>query len=79
MSLRDYYRQGFRGDLALMFQNMDVRDVCYRFGNDWMRECSLLPRVPEDHRPSLLVCLHFTVLVDQAGACQRFGTTSEFN
>src|SRR5262245_3314726 len=66
MSIRDYYHQDFRGDLAAMFRDMDVRDVRYTFGNDWMRECSLLPRVPEPRRPPLLVCLYFTVLVDQA-------------
>src|ERR1043166_10234804 len=65
MSLEEYYLQKFRGDLALMFSGMDARDVRYRFGNDWVRECALLPRVPEANRPALLVCLYFTVLVDQ--------------
>lgn len=66
MSIRDYYLRDFQGDLAIMFRGMDARDVRYTFGNDWMRGCSLLPRVPETRRPQLLVCLYFTVLVDQA-------------
>ena len=31
-----------------------------------MSGCTLLPRVPADHRAHFLACLYFTVLVDQA-------------
>jgi hypothetical protein len=66
MNLRDYYNQEFRSDLAVLFCGIDVPSIRFHFGNDWMRECSLLSRVPESRRPALLVCLYFTVLVDQA-------------
>jgi len=66
MSLKDYYLQEFRGDLAVLFRGLDAPGIRFQLGNDWMRECSLLPRVSESHRPAFLVCLYFTVLVDQA-------------
>lgn len=66
MNIREYYHRNFRNDLAVMFSGMDARDIRYRFGNDWMRECSLLPKVSLEQRAPLLVCLYFTILADQA-------------
>ena len=44
---------------------MPDRQLPY-FGHSWAYDCSGLNNVPQDSRPSFLICLYFTVLVDQA-------------
>jgi len=60
--IRDYYDSQFRDDLARFLPS---RDVPY-FGHSWAYDCRGLENVSEQNRPAFLVCLYFTVLVDQA-------------
>jgi hypothetical protein len=66
MSIRDYYLSEFRRDIETVTRGMTYPEACVMLGLNWMHECSLLPRVTESRRPFFLVCLYFTVLVDQA-------------
>lgn len=60
--IRDYYHCQFRDDLVRFLPS---RDVPY-FGHSWTYDCRGLESVAEQNRPAFLVCLYFTVLVDQA-------------
>ena len=60
--IRDYYNNEFRDHLAVFMP--DAR-VPY-FGHSWAYDCGNLNKIPIDSRPEFLVCLYFTVLVDQA-------------
>ncbi len=60
--IRDYYHSQFRDDLVRFLPN---RDVPY-FGHSWAYDCRGLESVAEQNRPAFLICLYFTVLVDQA-------------
>lgn len=60
--MRQYYQQHFQSDLKRF---MPRSDLPY-FGNDWERACSGLENVAPERREKFLVCLYFTVLVDQA-------------
>ena len=60
--IRNYYQFQFRHDLA---QFLPSRDIPY-FGHSWNYDCRGLENVSEKNRPAFLVCLYFTVLVDQA-------------
>jgi hypothetical protein len=60
--IRNYYHSQFRDDLVRFLPS---RDVPY-FGHSWTYDCRGLESVAELHRPAFLVCLYFTVLVDQA-------------
>ena len=61
--MRDYYLASFRDDLA---QFMASASTLY-FGHAWSHTCAdQLARVPAERRACFLVCLYFTVLVDQA-------------
>ena len=62
MTITEYYLQTFRSDLAAF---MGASSVPY-FGHSWRYDCRGLARVPSASRPCFLVCLYFTVLVDQA-------------
>ena len=74
MSITDYYHHTFRSDLARF---MGTSSAPY-FGHSWRYDCGGLERVPGPSRAAFLVCLYFTVLVDQAmhehfrGHYQRF-------
>ena len=60
--IRDYYHNKFEDHLATFMP--DVR-VPY-FGHNWAYDCGNLNKVPIESRPEFLLCLYFTVLVDQA-------------
>jgi len=60
--IREYYIDKFREDLAVF---MPDRQVPY-FGHSWSYDCGNLNKIPVGSRPSFLICLYFTVLVDQA-------------
>src|SRR6266496_190501 len=61
--MRQYYRSRFRDDLAMF---MGTSSVPY-FGHAWSQNCAAqLAGVPAERRASFLICLYFTVLVDQA-------------
>lgn len=61
--MREYYRNDFRSDL-LRF--LDSPQMPY-FGHAWVHNCSRqLGRISNDRRAAFLICLYFTVLVDQA-------------
>ena len=62
MNISEYYNQTFRTDLAAF---IGTSSVPY-FGHSWHHDCSGLERVPAASRPYFLVCLYFTVLVDQS-------------
>ncbi len=62
MNISDYYLQTFRSDLSAF---MGQSSVPY-FGHSWRHDCRGLERVSASSRPFFLVCLYFTVLVDQA-------------
>lgn len=60
--IRDYYHNQFRADLATFMP--DAR-VPY-FGHSWASDCRDLNKISIESRPDFLICLYFTVLVDQA-------------
>ncbi len=60
--IRDYYNNEFRTDLAIFMP--DAR-VPY-FGHSWGSDCRNLDKIQIESRPAFLICLYFTVLVDQA-------------
>lgn len=60
--IADYYRRNFRSDLAALMAPWGV--PC--FGHAWSHGCPGLDRVPKSSRACFLICLYFTVLVDQA-------------
>lgn len=57
-----YYHGPFRDDLAKLLGNSRTQ----HFGQGWQRRCAGLERVLPANRPRFLMCLYFTVLVDQA-------------
>lgn len=60
--IRKYYNNRFRKDLATF---MPDRRVPY-FGHSWSYDCKNLNKISIASRPAFLICLYFTVLVDQA-------------
>lgn len=60
--IRDYYNNQFRTDLVIFMP--DAR-VPY-FGHSWGSDCRNLDKIQIESRPVFLICLYFTVLVDQA-------------
>ena len=68
MTLKDYYNQTFRTDIALLFRGFEPQEHAgiLAAGHIWTHGCSELSQVPADHRPQFLACLYFTILVDQA-------------
>ena len=60
--VRDYYLQQFREDLLGFMPKSD----CSYFGHGWEGSCDAVCSVPEERRAAFLLCLYFTVLVDQA-------------
>ena len=62
MTIKEYYRSKFRRDLADF-----IPDKRYSyFGHNWEFDCTGLEFIGEGDRVFFLVCLYFTVLVDQA-------------
>ena len=69
VSLKEYYCQRFRSDLALLLRGFEPHEHAriLAVGHIWtFGDCTQLSQVPADHRPKFLACLYFTVLVDQA-------------
>ena len=62
MNIKDYYANEFRKDLGSF---MPKARVPY-FGHSWEYDCKNLDKVPTQNRGMFLICLYFTVLVDQA-------------
>jgi hypothetical protein len=62
MQIRDYYHNNFRYDLLKFLPDSDVP----YFGHTWQHDCGNLNRVASESRAAFLICLYFTVLVDQA-------------
>jgi len=60
--IRDYYRNQFRTDLATFMPDANAP----YFGHSWASDCRNLDKIPVESRPYYLICLYFTVLVDQA-------------
>jgi hypothetical protein len=60
--MRDYYHNNFYADLRRF---MPRADLPY-FVHSWEIDCAGLEQVPAERRPEFLVCLYFTVLLDQA-------------
>ena len=61
MGISKYYQQTFRTDLAAF---MGPTSVPY-FGQSWHIDCHGLDKVQTTKRPYFLICLYFTVLIDQ--------------
>ena len=62
MEIKDYYLNDFRSDLAHF---MPDKRLPY-FGHSWNYDCGNLKKVPSERRAVFLICLYFTVLMDQA-------------
>jgi len=60
--IRDYYLNKFRQDLHKFMPRADSPV----FGGEWNGDCLVLERIAVERRAHFLVCLYFTVLVDQA-------------
>ena len=59
--IKGYYHNRFRSDLTKF---MPDGKVPY-FGHSWDYDCHGLKKIQLETRPSFLICLYFTVLVDQ--------------
>jgi hypothetical protein len=69
MSLKIYYNQNFRSDLASLLRGFEPQEHAriLAIGHIWTRGgCAQLSQVSAECRPRFLVCLYFTVLADQA-------------
>jgi len=62
MNITDYYINEFRNDLGYFMPDPQLP----YFGNGWDYECENLEKIPTERRAVFLICLYFTVLVDQA-------------
>jgi len=62
MNIKDYYLNDFRGDLRSFMPDPRLR----YFGHSWDYDCKNLDDVSTERRAAFLICLYFTVLVDQA-------------
>ncbi len=60
--ITDYYHKQFRADLALFMPDSQLP----YFGHSWTYDCENLDKIPMKSRSVFLICLYFTVLVDQA-------------
>ena len=61
--MEDYYHNNFRTDLEAFFAGSRA----LYFGHAWSQNCGQqISKVPANNRPAFLICLYFTVLVDQA-------------
>jgi len=60
--IRDYYHSQYQIDLVSFMPDTKVP----YFGHSWSHDCCNLNKIPTKSRPHFLVCLYFTVLVDQA-------------
>lgn len=60
--INDYYHSQFRADLARFLPRDDVP----YFGHSWSFDCRGLENIVGENRAPFLMCLYFTVLVDQA-------------
>jgi len=60
--IRKYYLTEFRDDLILFFPNQAIP----YFGHSWSYDCRGLENIARQKRAQFLLCLYFTVLVDQA-------------
>lgn len=62
MTIQDYYGQTFSEDLQGFMPNSRVP----YFGHNWPSQCQDLEKVTTKNRAGFIVCLYFTVLIDQA-------------
>ncbi len=62
MNIKDYYDRGFKHDLSRFMLEAKVP----YFGHSWEYDCRNLDKVQTQNRGMFLICLYFTVLVDQA-------------
>ena len=62
MNIKQYYQSQFRHDIARFMPDPNVP----YFGHSWHVDCPGLESVSASNRAPFLICLYFTVLVDQA-------------
>lgn len=79
-NIRQYYRTEFRNDLLRFLSNPAIP----YFGHSWSYDCRGLENVARENRAQFLLCLYFSVLVDQAmhehyrGAYSRFENLTRY-
>lgn len=69
MSLKAYYNQQFRSDIASLMRGFEPQEqACIlAVGHIWTHGgCTQLLQVSAERRTQFLACLYFTVLIDQA-------------
>ena len=62
MNIRDYYQNQFQADLTVFMPDSRFP----YFGHSWQQDCRGLENIPPERRATFLICMYFTVLVDQA-------------
>lgn len=62
MNIAHYYLNEFRSDLGNFIPDSQVP----YFGHSWNYDCKNLDKIPMERRAVFLICIYFTVLVDQA-------------
>lgn len=62
MQIRDYYHSNYKDDLLKFLPNTRL----LYFGHTWQYDCGNLNYVDSQSRAAFLICLYFTILVDQA-------------
>ena len=64
-NIKEYYSNFFREDIKKFMIDYKDTNLPY-FGHGWEYECRELNNVSEENRSLFIICLYFTVLVDQA-------------
>jgi hypothetical protein len=62
VQIREYYFNNFRTDLAAFMSGLRLP----YFGHRWEHDCRDLEKISTKNRPAFIICLYFTILVDQA-------------
>lgn len=62
MNIKKYYANNFRKDLCCFMPDPQLP----YFGHSWSHDCKNLEKISIEERAFFLICLYFSVLVDQA-------------
>lgn len=73
-NFREYYLTEFRRDLIQFMPNQ----AAPYFGHSWSQDCRGLENIAQQKRALFLLCLYFTVLIDQAMHAHFSGSYSRF-
>jgi len=64
-NIEEYYNNFFQDDIKKFMVDHKYANLPY-FGHSWEYDCRELNNIPKENRVLFIICLYFTVLVDQA-------------